>query len=183
VIQTDAAINPGNSGGPLLNLQGQVVGVNSQIISPSGASAGIGFAVSANTVRRVVPELVANGYYAHPWLGADMLPLSSSVAGLLREAGVDVPVDHGLLVLTTTTGGPADQAGIRGGDRWLRIRRYQLPVGGDVITAIDGRPTDDLQTLMVYLEAETRIGDIVELSIIRGNEELVVPVTLAEQPR
>jgi len=182
-IQTDAAINPGNSGGPLLNLQGQVVGVNSQIISPSGASAGIGFAVSANTVRRVVPQLIANGYYAHPWLGADMLPLSSSVAALLREAGVDVPIDHGLLVLTTATGGPADRAGIRGGNQWLRIRRYQLPVGGDIITAIDGRPALDLQTLMVYLEAERHVGDTVELTIVRGKEELTVPVTLAEQPR
>ena len=79
-IQTDAAINPGNSGGPLLDLQGRVVGVNSQILSPSGASSGIGFAVSANTVQRVVPELIARGYYAHPWLGAETMTLSASVA-------------------------------------------------------------------------------------------------------
>ncbi len=106
-IQTDAAINPGNSGGPLLNLHGRVIGVNSQIISPSGASSGIGFAVSSNTVQRVVPELIAQGYYGHPWLGADMMPLTSSVVKVLREAGVDIPAESGLLVLDATAGGPA----------------------------------------------------------------------------
>ena len=183
VIQTDAAINPGNSGGPLLDLQGRVIGVNSQIISPSGASSGIGFAVSANMVQQVVPQLIARGYYAHPWLGADMMTLTPSVAEILREAGAEVPVDQGLLVLETQTGGPANEAGIQGANRWVRIgRRIQLPVGGDIITAIDGQPTADLKTLMVYLEMETTIGDTVELTIVRGEEELVVPVTLAEQP-
>ena len=182
-IQTDAAINPGNSGGPLLDLQGRVIGVNSQIISPSGASSGIGFAVSANMVQQVVPQLIARGYYAHPWLGADMMTLTPSVAEILREAGAEVPVDQGLLVLETQTGGPANEAGIQGANRWVRIgRRIQLPVGGDIITAIDGQPTADLKTLMVYLEMETAIGDVVELTIVRGEEELVVPVTLAEQP-
>jgi S1-C subfamily serine protease len=182
-IQTDAAINPGNSGGPLLDLHGRVIGVNSQIISPSGASSGIGFAVSANTVQRVVPQLIAHGYYAHPWLGADMITLTPSVAEILREAGAEVPVDQGLLVLEIQGGGPADEAGIQGADHWVRIgRRIQLPVDGDIITAIDGQTTADLQTLMVYLEMETAIGDVVELTIVRGEEELVVPVTLAEQP-
>ena len=105
-ISTDAAINPGNSGGPLLDLQGRVIGVDSQIISPSGASSGIGFAVSSNTVRRVVRELIAQGYYAHPWLGVDMVPLTSSVNRVLREAGVDVLSESGLLVLDVTAGGP-----------------------------------------------------------------------------
>jgi S1-C subfamily serine protease len=182
-IQTDAAINPGNSGGPMLDLQGRVIGINSQIISPSGASSGIGFAVSANTVERVVPELIAQGYYAHPWLGVNMLPLTPSIVEVLREAGAEVPADSGLLVLEATAGGPADRAGIEGGSRWLRLGRTQLPVGGDIITAIDGQPTDDLQTLTVYLETETSIGDTVELTIVRGGQEVVVPVTLAEQPQ
>ncbi|MGD9101552.1 MAG: trypsin-like peptidase domain-containing protein, partial [Anaerolineae bacterium] len=106
-IQTDAAINPGNSGGPMLDLDGRVIGVNSQIISPSGASAGIGFAVSANTVQRVVPELIARGYYAHPWLGTETLSLSASVTRVLQDAGVRIEVDSGLLVLETVAGGPA----------------------------------------------------------------------------
>jgi S1-C subfamily serine protease len=182
-IQTDAAINPGNSGGPLLDLSGRVIGVNSQIISPSGASSGIGFAVSANTVQRVVPQLITRGYYTHAWLGAEMVPLTGSTTQVLREAGAEVPVESGLLVLTTTAGGPADRAGIQGGSLWLRLGRYQLPVGGDVITAIDGQPIDDLQALTVYLELKTAVGDTVELTIARGKGELVVPVTLAEQPR
>ena len=150
-IQTDASINPGNSGGPLLDLGGHVIGVNSQIISPSGASAGVGFAVSAETLQRVVPELIARGHYAHPWLGAEMLPITPAVAEVLREAGAQVSVDSGLLVLETVTGGPADQAGIQGGSRRVRIGRYQLPVGGDTITAIDGQPTNDLQALTVFV--------------------------------
>jgi S1-C subfamily serine protease len=182
-IQTDAAINPGNSGGPLLDLQGHVIGVNSQIISPSGASAGIGFAVSVNTVHRVVPQLIAQGYYAHPWLGTDMLPLTASVINVLRDAGADVPAESGLLVLDTTAGGPAAKAGIQGGSGWLRFGRYQLPVGGDVITAIDGHPTNDLETLTVYLETEKAIGDTVQLTIIREGKEMTIGVKLEEQPQ
>jgi len=182
-IQTDAAINPGNSGGPLLDLQGRVIGVNSQIISPSGASSGIGFAVSANTVQRVAPELIAQGYYAHPWLGADMMPLTASVVKVLREAGVDLAAESGLLVLDTTSGGPAAGAGIQGGTQWVRLGRYQLQVGGDIITAIDGQPTPDLETLTVYMEMETSAGDTVTLNVRRGDQELTIPVTLEEQPR
>jgi S1-C subfamily serine protease len=182
-IQTDAAINPGNSGGPLLDLQGWVVGVNSQIISPSGASSGIGFAVSANTVQRVVPELISRGYYAHPWLGADMIPLSSSVNRVLRDAGIDVSVDAGLLVMDVTARGPADQAGLQGGAQWVRVGRYQLPVGGDIITAVDGLPTDDLEALTVYLETETAIGDTVQLTVLRDDQEITIPVTLGEEPQ
>jgi S1-C subfamily serine protease len=182
-IQTDAAINPGNSGGPLLDLHGRVVGVNSQILSPSGGSAGIGFAVSANTVQRVVPELIAQGYYAHPWLGMDMVSLSPSVASVLRDAGVAVSVDSGLLVLDVTAGGPADKSGVQGGSQWARIGRYRLAVGGDVITAIDGQPINDLQALTVYLETERAVGDTVQLSVIRDGEERLISLTLAAQPR
>ncbi|MFN2244198.1 MAG: S1C family serine protease [Anaerolineae bacterium] len=182
-IQTDAAINPGNSGGPLLDLQGRVIGVNSQIISPSGASSGIGFAVSANTVQRVVPQLIARGYYAHPWLGADMMALTSSVTRVLRDAGADVSVAEGLLVLDTTAGGPADDAGLQGGSQWLRVGRYQLPVGGDVITAVDGQPTADLEALTVYLETETSIGYTVELTVVRDGKEITIPLTLGEEPQ
>jgi S1-C subfamily serine protease len=183
-IQTDAAINPGNSGGPMLDLSGQVIGVNSQIVSPSGASAGIGFAVSANTVQRVVPELIARGYFAHPWIGLDTLPLTHRVAELLRQSGVEVAAETGLLVLETTPGGPAEMAGIRGGDRWVALsRRTRLLVGGDIITAIDGRPTNDQQALALYLEGETTIGTTVELTIIRQGTVQTVPVVLGELPQ
>jgi S1-C subfamily serine protease len=182
-IQTDAAINPGNSGGPLLDLSGSVVGVNSQIISPSGSSSGIGFAVSANTLKRVVPELIARGYYAHPWLGTDMISLTSSVTRVLRDAGLDPSVDSGVLVLDVTAGGPADKAGVEGGSQWLRMGRYRLPVGGDIITAIGGQPVVDLQALTVYLETQTSIGDTVQLAVLRSGKEITIPVTLGEEPQ
>ena len=183
-IQTDAAINPGNSGGPLLDLRGRVIGVNSQIISPSGASSGIGFAVSSATVQRVVPQLISRGYYAHPWLGTSMMPLTPAIVEMLRRADVEVPVDQGLQVVESQAGSPAAKAGIRGASGWVRIgRRSQLPVGGDIITAIDGRPTNDLQALTLYLEMETAIGDTVELTIIRAGEELRVRVKLTEWPQ
>ena len=181
-IQTDAAINPGNSGGPLLDLSGQVIGVNSQIISPSGASSGIGFAVSASTVRRVVPQLISNGEYLHPWLGVQLLSLTSANVNALREAGVGVPVDSGVLVLEAVAGGPADKAGIQGGSREVRIGNYQVPVEGDIITAIDGQALASSQDLTVYLETETTVGDSVELTIVRNGEEQVVQVVLGEQP-
>ncbi|MGB9300619.1 MAG: trypsin-like peptidase domain-containing protein [Anaerolineae bacterium] len=180
-IQTDAAINPGNSGGPLLDLSGQVIGVNSQIISPSGASSGIGFAVSASTVRRVVPQLISNGKYSHPWLGVQLLSLTSANVNALREAGVEVPVDSGVLVLEAVAGGPADKAGIQGGSRVVRIGNYQVPVDGDIITAIDGQALASTQDLTVYMETETIVGESVELTIVRNGEQQAVQVVLGEQ--
>jgi S1-C subfamily serine protease len=182
-IQTDAAINPGNSGGPLLDLQGHVIGVNSQIISPSGSSAGIGFAVSSNTVRRVVPQLIARGYYPHPWLGTEMLPLTSALAKVFREAGMDIPVEEGLLVIDVVSNGPAEKAGIQGGTRVVRIGRYQVPLGGDIITAIDGQPVRNLEELTVYLETQTQVGDTIEITIIQKGQEKTIPVTLTERPQ
>ena len=181
-IQTDAAINPGNSGGPLLDLRGRVIGVNSQIVSPSHASAGIGFAVPADTVQRVVPQLIAQGHYPHPWLGVQMLDLTPERARAIRHAGVEVP-DEGLLVLEAVQGGPADQAGIRGGNHVVRMGNARIPLGGDVITAINGEPVTNSQQLMVYLETETQVGDTVEVTIVRGGEEQSVQVTLDERPR
>jgi S1-C subfamily serine protease len=180
-IQTDAAINPGNSGGPLLDLQGRVIGVNAQIVSPSQASAGIGFAIPVNTVHRVVPQLIARGHYPHPWLGVSLLPFEAEGARLLREAGMEVPVDKGLLVAEVTPGGPAATAGIHAGDRVVSIGNAQIPVGGDIIIAINGKPITDFQELTVYLESETQVGDTVEVTIIRDGQEMTVKVTLAER--
>lgn len=188
VIQTDAAINPGNSGGPLLDLEGRVIGVNSQIVSPSQANAGVGFAVPANTVRRVVPELIARGRYPHPWLGIEPISLTAERARAFQEAGMDVPVDRGVLVLGVVRGGPADEAGIRGGDQVVQLGRYRIPLGGDIITAISSERSDtvtqvdDYQDLTVYLETETRVGDTVDVTIIRAGDEQTVQVALERRP-
>ena len=183
-IQTDAAINPGNSGGPLLDLRGQVIGVNSQIISPSRASAGIGFAVPANTVQRVVSQLIEEGRYPHPWLGVQTLTLTPGWLEVFRQAGIDMPpVDAGLLVIEVVPGGPADKAGIRGGDEFVRLGRVYLPVGGDVIAAINGEPVTNLQELTVYLESETQVGDTIDVTVIRDGQEQNVRVRLDERPQ
>ena len=180
-IQTDAAINPGNSGGPLLDLRGRVIGVNSQIVSPSHASAGIGFAVPVGTVQRVVPQLIAQGHYPHPWLGVQMLDLTPERAQAIRQTGVEVP-DEGLLVLDAVQGGPTDQAGIRGGDHVVRMGNVRIPLGGDVITAINGEPVTNSQQFTVYLETETQVGDTVEVTIVRDGEERSVQAVLGERP-
>jgi S1-C subfamily serine protease len=181
-IQTDAAINPGNSGGPLLDLQGRVIGVNSQIISPSQANAGIGFAVSSNTVRRVVPELIARGYYPHAWLGITSLPLSANAADAFRQAGMAVPVDQGLLIIEVDAGGPAEQAGLRGGDRVVRFGRYNIPLGGDIVVSIDGKPIQTSRDLNLYLDTQTQVGQTVQVTVIRDGQEQAFNVTLTERP-
>jgi S1-C subfamily serine protease len=180
-IQTDASINPGNSGGPLLDLRGRLIGVNSQIVSPDRASVGIGFAVPANTVRRVVPQLIAHGRYPHPWLGVDYLPLRPEWAHTFRQAGADVAADEGILVLRTVAGGPADQAGIRGGSQMVRLGNVRIPLGGDIITAINGEAMTSSKEFVAYLETQTEVGDKVEVTIIRGGEEQTVRATLVER--
>lgn len=180
VIQTDAAVNPGNSGGPLLDLSGAVVGVNSAILSPSGANAGIGFAISSRTVQRVVPALIANGRYPHPSLGVGVLELTPARANLLRRAGMDVPVERGLLVAEVVPGGPADQAGLRGPSRLVRIGNFEVPVGGDIIIAINDQPIATRQDLIVYLETRTMSGEQVQVTIVRDGREQTIPVTLGE---
>lgn len=180
-IQTDAAINPGNSGGPLLDLRGRLIGINAQIISPSQASAGIGFAVPVNTVRRVVPQLIAHGRYPHPWLGVEYLPLTREWSRALRQGGINVP-DTGLLVLQVVAGSPADRAGIRGGTQMVRLGGYRIPVGGDVIVALNGKPISSSKEFIAYLETQTQVGDTITVTLVRDGREQDVRVTLAERP-
>ena len=181
-IQTDAAINPGNSGGPLLDLNGHVIGVNSQIISPSGGNSGIGFSVSANTVKRIVPELIAQGYYAHPWLGAQLYELVPSSVQALRDANMDLPIDRGLLIIDAVAAAPAAKAGLQGSST-TRINGMSLPLGGDVIVAVDKQPVRSFQDLTVYLESHTQVGDQIVVTVIRDGKEQDFDIILGEQPR
>ena len=180
VIQTDAPINPGNSGGPLLNLAGEVVGVNSAILSPSGVSAGIGFAIPAGTMQRVVGALIRDGRYPHPSLGVDVFELTAQRAEILRQAGMEVPVERGLLIVQLHQGGAALQAGLRGGQQLVRLGNVVLPVGGDLITALDGQPVATERDMIVYLETRTVVGQAIQVTIIRDGEEQTVEVTLGE---
>jgi S1-C subfamily serine protease len=182
-IQTDAAINPGNSGGPLLNMEGQVIGVNAQIVSPSQASAGIGFAIPSNAVSRVVPQLISEGRYPHPWLGVTIMDLTPERAAVLRQAGLEVSVDEGIVVMEVTPGSPAAAAGILGGEREVTVGNARILWGGDIIVALNGQPVASLQELTVYLESETQVGDTVQVTVIRDGEETTMPLTLAERPQ
>jgi S1-C subfamily serine protease len=179
VIQTDAAINPGNSGGPLLNSLGQVIGVNTAIRSPSGGSVGIGFAVPVDTVKRVVPALIANGRYPHPWIGFEGQVYRITPA--FAEA-LDLPVDKGLLIARIYQDSPAHRAGVQGADRRVRLRRYAILAGGDIVTAIDSTPLESSDQLTIYLETHKRPGDEVVLTIWRDEKEMTVPLTLGERP-
>ncbi len=174
-IQTDAPINPGNSGGPLLNLAGQVIGVNSQIYSPTGAFAGIGYAVPSNIVAQVAPVLIERGQYVWPWLGVSGIPVSLSLAEIL-----DLPVNQGAYITEVISGGPADQAGLRGGQTRV-VRGLGIPVGGDVIVAADGEPIRNWEDLLTHI-AFVPPGDVISLTIIRDGEEVMVDVELGERP-
>jgi S1-C subfamily serine protease len=184
IIQTDAAINPGNSGGPLLDLGGRVIGMNTAIFSPSQASAGIGFAVPVDTVRTVVPELIARGYYPHPWLGVQYVwNLTPQRKQVLEQAGMNVPVDSGVLIVQVVSGSPADQAGLLGGQRQVRIGGTILLVGGDILTAIDGKAIASDQDLSQFLDTKTQVGQTIQVTIWRDGQQLTIPVTLTERPR
>lgn len=178
VIQTDAAINRGNSGGPLLDSFGRLIGVNTAIYSPTGTSAGIGLAISVDTVKRVIPELIAHGRYRHPWLGV----LGYGITPALARA-LDLPVEQGLLVARVYRDSPAARAGIRGARRELILGNRIILVGGDIIVAIDGQPIEDMEALADYLEEQTRVGQTVTLDIVRGTRRLQIPVELEEMPR
>ena len=177
VIQTDAAINPGNSGGPLLDSSGKVIGVNTAIPNVTGASIGIGFAVPVDTVKKIVPAIIENGHYPHPWLGVDGYSVTPGLAELL-----DLPIDHGILINLVERGGPARSAGLRGPSREIIIYNRRVPVGGDIILAIDGEAVTDMDGLIHYLETHTRVGQEVVVRVLRDDQELEVPVTVGELP-
>ena len=182
VIQTDAAINPGNSGGPLLNSKGQVIGVTSAIISPVRASVGIGFAIPSVIVNKVVPKLIKQGYYEHPWLGISVVSLTPEIAKAMH-----LPEDQrGALVQQVIPNSPADKAGLRGSDRQVTIKvdgqEEQLTVGGDVIIAIDDHEVQSVDDLLTYLARYTEVGQKVTLTVLRDGKPTKVEVTLGARP-
>jgi S1-C subfamily serine protease len=178
VIQTDAAINPGNSGGPLLNMEGEVVGMNTAIVSDTRQFSGVGFAIAADTITREVPSLIETGKYDHPYLGIRGMGLIPSV----NEA-MDLDENtRGALVTEVVDGTPADEAGLQGGDRDVDLEGFPVRVGGDVIIGVDGRAVKDLYDLVVYLERTTRPGDSVTFTIIRDKDVMELDLVLGVRP-
>jgi S1-C subfamily serine protease len=178
VIQTDAAINPGNSGGPLLNLDGEVIGMNTAIISEVAQFSGVGFAVPSDTIIREAPFLISEGHFDHPWLGIEGFDLFPEI----KEAmDIDDSV-KGFLIVSVTTGGPADEAGLRGGDRQVTIDGGTVTVGGDVILGADDVEMKDFNDLMVYIERNLRPGDPLNLRVLRDGVEMDVELILGTRP-
>lgn len=182
IIQTDTPINPGNSGGPLLNSHGEVIGVTTAIRTESGVFQGVGFAVPANTVKRVVPELIENGQVEYAWMGISVEPEDNGfgVAGLSEP--LNLPVSAGVLIRGVTVGSPADEAGLRGGTRIVDVRGAPVCIGGDIIVAIDGRYVRNMDELVAYLVMNTAPGDTVDLMVVRGRETFELPMTLQSRP-
>ncbi len=176
VIQTDAAINPGNSGGPLLDSDGRLIGINTAIFSPSGGNVGVGFAVSVDTVKRVVKELKEKGYVAYAWMGVEM----QTVIPRYAEA-LDLGTPRGVLVGRLVRNGPAHRAGIRGGADRVIVGNTRLVVGGDIIVEADGQAVDSTQELQRMMRTR-KPGDTMRLTIVRENKRLPLTLTLGERP-
>jgi S1-C subfamily serine protease len=178
VIQTDAAINPGNSGGPLINMKGEVVGINTAIQSATGEFSGIGFAVPSNTVKKVVPILIEKGEFSHPWMGisgTDVDPELAEVRGLNSSKG--------FLVVSVIEGSPAEQAGLLGVTETKEVDGREFAMDGDIITSIDGKTVRKISDILVHLQREKSIGDEMILSVNRGGEVLELTMILEERPR
>lgn len=175
LIQTDAAINPGNSGGPLLDSHGRVIGINTLIFSETGTSAGVGFAVPVNTLRRALPALLEGRQVGRAWLGIAGPPeLDAALADELRLRST-----AGAYVNYVFPGGPAEEAGIVGASS---TSDGTLQPGGDFIVAVDGVAVDSFDDLLDYLSKETRVGQAVKLTVVRGEQSRIVSVTLGERP-
>jgi S1-C subfamily serine protease len=177
VIQTDAAINPGNSGGPLLNMQGEVVGINSAIFSTTGGFAGVGFAVPSNTIAKIAPVLIERGFFEHPWLGVSGIDMTPEIA---EAIGLGEP--RGFLVIEVSPGGPADSAGIQGGDTPMQLNGMEIPIGGDVVLAINDRDVRKIDDMLGYLQQATQVGETVTLTVWRDGQIIEIDVTLGARP-
>jgi S1-C subfamily serine protease len=176
VIQTDAAINPGNSGGPLLNTSGEMIGINTSIFTIGGGNIGIGFAIPANTIRRVATELIRDGRVLRPFFGTEGYSINEDLAALLN-----LPVKSGILVKDVYRGSSADKADIHGANEIVSWFNERIYIGGDILTEIDGKEIGSQEELRLVLETK-RPGDTVKVTLYRGKTKLQKSVILLESP-
>jgi S1-C subfamily serine protease len=177
-IQIDAPINPGNSGGPLMDMQGQVVGMNTAIFSDNGAFSGIGFAIPSNTIVKEVPVLIKAGTYEHPWLGiagSSLTPQIAQALGLSKNF-------KGVLISSTISGGPAAKAGVQGSSVQEDTNGNQILAGGDIITSIDGKPVKRMDDLISYIDGQKKVGDQVNLTTYRDGKTIDIKAILTKRP-
>ena len=178
VIQTDAAINPGNSGGPLINMKGEVVGINTAIQSATGEFSGIGFAVPSNTVKKVVPVLIQDGEFKHPWMGISGTDVDPELAEV-RELNSS----KGFLVVSVIEGSPAETAGLLGVTETKEMDGREFALDGDIILSIDGETVRKISDILVHLQREKSVGDEMVLSVNRNGEILELTMILEERPQ
>jgi S1-C subfamily serine protease len=177
VIQTDAAINPGNSGGPLLNMRGEIVGINTAIQSATGEFTGVGFAVPSQTVAKIVPSLILNGEYKHPWIGISGRDIDPDLAKVL-----DLNDAVGFLVVTVVPDSPASKAGLHGSENIEEIDGIQYTIGGDIILSVDGVEVRKISDILIHLQRAKSVGDDLVLEILRDGRTSNFTIVLGERP-
>ena len=178
VIQTDAAINPGNSGGPLFNMKGEVVGINTAIQSATGEFTGVGFAVPSNTVKKVVPVLIKDGEFKHPWMGISGTDVDPELAEMRN-----LKSSKGFVVISVIEGSPAEKAGMKGVTQTREKDGREFPVDGDIIVAIDGKTVRKISDILIHLQREKTIGDEMILTVLRTGVSFDLTMILEERPR
>ena len=177
VIQTDAAINPGNSGGPLLNMRGDIVGINTAIQSTTGEFTGVGFAIPSKTVAKIVPTLINEGEYKHPWIGISGRDIDPDMA---KALGVKDAI--GFLIITVVENSPASKAGMMGSDETIERDGREYSIGGDIILAVDGIDVRKIDDILIHLQRVKTVGDEMNLDILRDGITTNVTIILQERP-
>jgi len=177
VIQTDAAINPGNSGGPLLNMRGEIVGINTAIQSTTGEFTGVGFAIPSQTVAKIVPTLISDGEYKHPWIG-----ISGTDMGLEMANVMGLESTLGFLIITVIEDSPASDAGLIGSNKMIEVEGREYSIGGDVIMSVDGIDVRKIDDILIHLQRGKAVGDEMVLEILRDGRTTNVTILLQERP-
>lgn len=177
VIQTDAAINPGNSGGPLLNMRGDIVGINTAIQSTTGEFTGVGFAVPSKTIAKIVPSLITKGEHDHPWIGISGRDIDPDLAKVLKLKDA-----VGFLIVTVVENSPAAKAGLHGSQDLVSVEGINYPKGGDVILSVDGIEVRKIDDILIHLQRAKSVGDEMVLEVLRDNRTTNVTIILEERP-
>ncbi len=177
VIQTDTAINPGNSGGPLLDMGGRVVGINTAIYSTDGSFSGVGFSVPSDVAMKIIPSLINDGQYFHPWIGVTTTNISPDIADALNLEDA-----RGVLVMTVVKNSPADKAGLRGSSQSTILNEAEFLIGGDVVLSMDGNDVRKIDDVLMHLQREKSVGDTLTLGVLRDGQMMDVLLTLEKRP-
>jgi S1-C subfamily serine protease len=177
VIQTDAAINPGNSGGPLLNMRAEIVGINTAIQSTTGEFTGVGFAIPSQTVEKIVPTLISDGEYKHPWIGISGTDIDLDMSNVMKLENT-----LGFLIITVIEDSPASDAGLIGSNKMIEVEGREYAIGGDIIVSVDGIDVRKIDDILIHLQRVKAVGDEMVLEVLRDGRTTNVTIVLQERP-